>query len=106
MVLAVRIHAHHAARAGTAAPGALHGHGLALAESLDSLADLVHPAGVLVAQGEWGTPGEHSIAQHVHQVQIRVAGTGPGDLDDNLAGAGRGDRNLGDNRIAVPGLEL
>ena len=106
LVLAVRVHSHHAARAGAAAPGTLHCHGLALAEALDALAELVDPAGVFVAQGKRGAPGEHAVAQHVHEVKVGVAGTGAGDLDDDLAGAGRGDGDLGDDGIAVPGLEL
>ena len=71
-----------------------------------ALAELVDPAGVLVAQGERGSPGEHAVTQHVHEVKVGVAGTGAGDLDDDLAGAGRGDGDLGDDGIAVPGLEL
>jgi hypothetical protein len=35
-----------------------------------------------------------------------MAGAGAGDLDDDLAGAGCRNGNLGDDGIAMPGLEL
>ena len=62
----------------------------------------VHPAGVLVAEGERRVQGSMPGLELVHQVQVGVAGAGAADLDQHLARARLGDGDLLEDRLALP----
>jgi hypothetical protein len=79
---------------------------LAHAQAIDSGANLMHPAGVLMAEGKGRPPRKHAVGHHVHDVQIGVAGAGAGDLDDDLARARCGGLDIDDLGFGLPGEEL
>ena len=59
-----------------------------------------------MAEGEGRTPGEHAVAEIMHEVQVGVAEPCSGDLDDHLAGPGRGSVDLDELGLGVPGEQL
>ena len=87
-VLAEVVHALDAPVAVPAARGAVHGHRLADLPAPHAGAEGVHPAGVLVAEGERHLPRHHVGLEVVDEVEVRVAEPGTADLHHDLAGAG------------------
>ena len=105
LALAVVLRREAAGAAAAAAPGPVDGDRLADLQPLDPGAERLDPAGVLVAEREGQVEG-HRPLRPLHQVQVGVAGAGAGDLDQDLAGAGLGNRDLAHLRRRLPGGQL
>jgi hypothetical protein len=103
--LAVGLDAVQAPRAAAATPGADDGHGLTDLQAGHALAEGVHPAGVLVAEGERRAPGQRPRLELVHQVQVGVARARGTHLHQHLTGAGVRARHLLEHRLALPVLQ-
>ena len=73
-----------AAAAGAAAPGPVDRDGVAPLEPVHPRAGLLDPAGVLVAERERDRVRQRSL-RPLHHVEVRVAGAGAADLDQDLA---------------------
>src|SRR6202043_3184581 len=104
-VLAIILHAHPAVLAVSAAPGAVHDHGISGRESRGTGAQLLDPARVLMTEGErdhdwpfWCRPA--------HQVEVGVTGTRAPDFHKDLPWPGLRHRHIAKLGRRLPGDKL
>jgi hypothetical protein len=100
--LAIGLEALQAVSTGAAAPSTDDRDGLAALQATYAGADAVYPPGVLVPERERRSPRQHSGLEVVHQVKVRVARPSSTDLDHYLARLRLRDRELFENRVALP----